>query len=83
MYQTEIGEIVTPSVRTKDGTEHTFTNARFHEGTFIIATKVESRDSEPQEGEYTVPQLREMLSDLLQPRPTLNQRIIRILRRKD
>lgn len=82
MYQTETGQIESPSVRTKDGIQFTFTEAKFQDGTFMISTKVESQEGEPVAAEYTVTQLREILAELLQPQqPSLRQRFTRTFRR--
>lgn len=84
MYQTETGEIENPSVKTSDGTTYTFTSAKFADGSFAITTRVQPKDGEPQEAEYTVPQLREMLAEKLQPqKQTLGQRILRTIRRSN
>lgn len=84
MYQTETGEIENPSVMTSDGTTYTFTSAKFADGSFAIITRVQPKDGEAQEAEYTIPQLREILAESLQPqKQTLGQRILRTIRRNN
>ena len=78
------GEIEHPSVKTRDGTTYTFTSAKFTDRSFVIAIKVQPKDGESQEAEYTVPQLMEMLAENLRPqRPTLGQRILRTIKRSN
>ncbi|MCA9362179.1 hypothetical protein KC906_02290 [Candidatus Kaiserbacteria bacterium] len=76
MYQTSSGEIENPWFLAADETRYTFLSAKFRDERFHIKAKVESADEPPQEGEFTIAQLREMIGPIeMPPAPTLIQRL--------
>jgi|GEM_PF-2917416 len=76
MYQTSFGEIENPWFLAADGARYTFLSAMFRDDQFHIKAKVENDDEPPQEGEFTIAQLREMIGPIeMPPAPSLIQRL--------
>lgn len=77
MYQTSFGEIERPSFVAGDGTRYVFLFAKFRDDSFYIKTLTESGDTAPVEGEYTIPQLREMIGELPKRRKSWIDKLLR------
>lgn len=67
-YSTRVGEIEHPFVKTATGTVYTFKTARFSEDGFSVSTKVESSDGVITIENFTIPQLREELTEYIESR---------------
>ncbi len=74
VYLTSFGEIEEPFVVAKDGTKYTFTTAAYRDGKIMVKTLVGKDGVEPEEGTYSVPELREMIGRLRRRRDRWHHR---------
>lgn len=66
-YSTTFGELEQPYLVAMDGTKYTFLSARFEGELMHVKTKIEKKEGDPTEGDYTLAQLREMIGPVPPP----------------
>lgn len=79
-FTTTFGKIEQPRFITADCTVYIFMFAKFRDGHFFLKTRIEKKETEPVEGEYTISQLRDMIGELPRSKTSFFGKLVSLFR---